>query len=193
MTADVDPDLARLQGVNGWDWRARIVCCDVEDLKRRHVCRSCEIPVRSPRVYCSKRCELVFDRDHFWAPAKARALRAARLDGRDGMIALELVPTAPELTIENLEALIRGRRREVQAILENSYGRPSRIGRVHAYLCARCRQPTTAPEVNHIVPVVGGNRSATCMNHEENLEVLCHSCHVPTTKRQAAERRAAVA
>lgn len=192
MTVDVDPDLERLQGVNGWDWHARIVCCDVEDLKRRHVCRSCEIPLPPRRVYCSKRCELVFDRDHFWAPAKARALLAARLDGPKGL-ALELLPPAPELTLESLEDLIAKRRSDVLIELEERGGRRSRIGRVHAYLCAHCRQPTTAPEVNHIVPVVGGNRSATCLNHEENLEVLCHSCHVPTTRRQAEARRPGVA
>jgi 5-methylcytosine-specific restriction endonuclease McrA len=188
MTADVDPELERLQGVNGWDWHARIVCCDVEELNRRHVCRSCEIPLAPRRVYCSKRCRLIFDEDHFWGQAKSRALRRARLDGAKG-IALELLPPAPAITAESLEKLIRQGRSEVQALLELRGGRRSRIGRVHAYLCAHCRQPTTAPEVNHIVPVVGGNRSATCLNHEENLEVLCHSCHLDATAQQLADRR----
>ena len=39
-------------------------------------------------------------------------------------------------------------------------------------------------EVNHIQPLVGSYRSVTCLNHQTNLEVLCHRCHLATTKEQ---------
>lgn len=36
-------------------------------------------------------------------------------------------------------------------------------------------------EVNHIQPLGGRYRGVTCLNHQENLEVLCHRCHVQAT------------
>jgi hypothetical protein len=36
-------------------------------------------------------------------------------------------------------------------------------------------------EVNHIHPLGGRYRGVTCLNHQENLEVLCHSCHLLVT------------
>jgi hypothetical protein len=36
-------------------------------------------------------------------------------------------------------------------------------------------------EVNHIQPLGGRYRGVTCLNHQENLEVLCHNCHVLAT------------
>lgn len=48
-------------------------------------------------------------------------------------------------------------------------------------------------EVNHIVPRVGGGYGWGCWNHLENLETLCHDCHVVVTNTQRATRRAALA
>ena len=39
-------------------------------------------------------------------------------------------------------------------------------------------------EVNHIQPVNGRRRSVDCQNHQDNLETLCHDCHVSITKQQ---------
>jgi hypothetical protein len=39
-------------------------------------------------------------------------------------------------------------------------------------------------EVNHILPLAGSYRSVTCLNHQTNLEVLCHRCHLLVTKDQ---------
>ena len=39
-------------------------------------------------------------------------------------------------------------------------------------------------EVNHIRPLVGAYRGVTCLNHQSNLEVLCHRCHVSVTNEQ---------
>ena len=39
-------------------------------------------------------------------------------------------------------------------------------------------------EVNHINPVNGRRSHFSCDNHLENLETLCHPCHVAVTKQQ---------
>jgi hypothetical protein len=39
-------------------------------------------------------------------------------------------------------------------------------------------------EVNHIQPLLGSYRRVTCLNHQSNLEVLCHRCHAAVTKGQ---------
>ncbi|HEY7270896.1 MAG TPA: hypothetical protein VH951_13810 [Dehalococcoidia bacterium] len=36
-------------------------------------------------------------------------------------------------------------------------------------------------EVNHIQPLAGRYRGVSCLNHQANLEVLCHACHVLMT------------
>ena len=66
--------------------------------------------------------------------------------------------------------------------------------------CVKCgaegqydwREPEKAVrlEVNHIVPRVGRGYGFGCHNHHDNLETLCHPCHVEVTKQQAANRRA---
>lgn len=43
-------------------------------------------------------------------------------------------------------------------------------------------------EVNHIEPRVGQGYGWGCWNHQDNLETLCHDCHVKVTKAQAADR-----
>lgn len=45
-------------------------------------------------------------------------------------------------------------------------------------------------EVNHIAPLTGSYRGVTCLNHQSNLEVLCHKCHVETTNGQRLIRTA---
>ena len=39
-------------------------------------------------------------------------------------------------------------------------------------------------EVNHIVPVNGQRENFGCSNHQDNLEALCHPCHVEATGAQ---------
>lgn len=46
-------------------------------------------------------------------------------------------------------------------------------------------------EVNHILPLGGAYRGVTCLNHQTNLEVLCHRCHVAVTETQRLNRRVA--
>lgn len=63
-------------------------------------------------------------------------------------------------------------------------------------LCARCGQ--LADEVNHIIPLNASVRWITCLNHQMNLEALCHFCHLDFTypsriaERERKERRHSV-
>ena len=48
----------------------------------------------------------------------------------------------------------------------------------------------TGLEVNHIVPLEGIGYGDGCHNHLDNLETLCHGCHVIVTTRQGRMRKA---
>jgi predicted nucleic acid-binding Zn ribbon protein len=181
LAVDEDLDVTGLQGrqLLSAEWTARIVCCDVLELKRRHVCRMCERPLPPRRVYCSETCRLVFESDHFWGLAKFKAKKRARIQG------LVLDPPGAPLTVEDV---LRGRGAKREAQLRAG-AQEAQVRRYSGYRCERCNGLTEDPEINHITPVIGGNRSVTCLNHEENLELLCHACHVGTTTDQLASRR----
>lgn len=60
-----------------------------------------------------------------------------------------------------------------------------RVGRNRdGWACEMCGVKTLWPEVNHKEPLRGGVRQKTCLNHQDNLEVLCHSCHLGVTAEQ---------
>jgi hypothetical protein len=44
-------------------------------------------------------------------------------------------------------------------------------------------------EVNHIQPLAGSYRLVSCLNHQVNLEVLCHRCHAAVTREQSSRER----
>ena len=44
-------------------------------------------------------------------------------------------------------------------------------------------------EVNHKIPLLGAYRLVSCGNHQSNLEVLCHACHLAATAAQRLGRR----
>jgi hypothetical protein len=48
------------------------------------------------------------------------------------------------------------------------------------------------PEVNHVEPRWGAGYGTGCWNHQTNLQVLCHECHVAETARQKRERIAGI-
>lgn len=58
------------------------------------------------------------------------------------------------------------------------------------YRCETCGSNDRI-EVNHIQPVVGAGYRLACHHHLDNLEVLCHDCHVQVTNAQRAARKAA--
>ncbi len=43
-------------------------------------------------------------------------------------------------------------------------------------------------EVNHVIPRVGKGYGFGCHHHQDNLEVLCHACHVKVTNQQRQAR-----
>lgn len=54
--------------------------------------------------------------------------------------------------------------------------------------CDDCGALTAHPEVNHVEPREGAGYGNGCWNHQTNLQVLCHPCHVAETTRQIRER-----
>lgn len=49
--------------------------------------------------------------------------------------------------------------------------------------CAKCGREH-ADEVHHKMPMNGQRDTFSCLHHQENLEVLCHACHVAATREQ---------
>lgn len=60
--------------------------------------------------------------------------------------------------------------------------------KITAFRCNGCGSLTSRPEVNHIAPVNGVRTWRSCLNHQSNLEVLCHACHSLVTAEQSRER-----
>lgn len=54
--------------------------------------------------------------------------------------------------------------------------------------CVKCGS-TEKLEVNHINPRNGAGYGFSCGHHLDNLEVLCHTCHVKVTNEQRKARK----
>lgn len=63
-----------------------------------------------------------------------------------------------------------------------------RAGGRSGWTCAHCGGCEGSPEVNHIGPLYGWGYGDGCHNHQDNLEVLCHGCHVRVTGQQREAR-----
>lgn len=148
-------------------WVDLITCRGIQALKADRMCRWCIQPLEDRRqiVSCSPECTRGFDLNHFWSQARHEALRRA---------IVAWVP--PRFTPRH-----------------DTWDPRIAIEYSGHYCCAHCLEATTSPEVNHIVPVEGGARSVTCLNHQTNLEVLCHACHLVVTNHQLALRRERIA
>lgn len=48
-------------------------------------------------------------------------------------------------------------------------------------ICTECKSPAT--EVHHLFPLNGAYRANSCLNHQDNLQALCHACHERKRKR----------
>ena len=51
------------------------------------------------------------------------------------------------------------------------------------YECATCGSASYKVEVDHRQRLNGSVRWMSCFNHQSNLQVLCHPCHVAKTTR----------
>jgi len=67
-----------------------------------------------------------------------------------------------------------------------SYSREAALRR-DGWACVTCGSKKDL-EVNHIQPRRGRGYDAGCAHHQENLETLCHDCHVKVTKQQRRDR-----
>jgi 5-methylcytosine-specific restriction endonuclease McrA len=56
------------------------------------------------------------------------------------------------------------------------------------FACVKCGNKEKL-EVNHIEPRNGQGYLSGCWNHLDNLETLCHECHVRITTEQIRERK----
>lgn len=84
----------------------------------------------------------------------------------------------------------RAARRRAKWACERCGFKPSEVRRDSTLRATYARHELRL-EVNHILPLAGGYRSVTCMNHQSNLEVLCYRCHLTVTKGQRSARATA--
>lgn len=133
--------------------------CKPHDLGQ---CRNCgEPPTGRFTYYCGAACRDVFEGDHFWNTARWSAIDQASIFKPlpAGKRALPNTARLPDDTIA-------WRQRQ-------------------GSICACCgRGRFGEGEVNHIAPVNGDRGFFSCANHQDNLEVLCHQCHVMATREQ---------
>jgi len=119
-------------------------------------CRQCGQDITRGRAYCSMPCSDTFQQNHFWNTARWHAI-------------------------------------SLSSPLDADHVR--RIGMEVAAVCARCGGPARAvawhgmywpPEVNHKTPLNGVRPHFGCCHHQENLECVCHPCHVAIGVEQRA-------
>ncbi len=131
--------------------------CKSHDLGQ---CRNCGRPPTGRfTYYCGAACRDVFEADHFWSTARWTAIDQASI--------FRIIPA--------------GARAKKAHLPDETIAWQQRRGSV----CACCgRMGFGEGEVNHIAPVNGERGFFSCANHQDNLEVLCHPCHVMATREQ---------
>ena len=123
-------------------------------------CRQCGKLITQGRAYCSGVCSDTFQRNHFWNTARHEAIRASmREEQKDA--------NGRWLTYDERAVCARcgGPARAVR------YPETIENGRVYA-------AGYWAPEVNHKKPLNGDRPDFGCCHHQDNLECVCHPCHV---------------
>lgn len=56
------------------------------------------------------------------------------------------------------------------------------------YTCVECGTTAAVLEVDHIEPCWGKHAQNGCHHHLDNLQTLCHDCHVAKTNKAARDR-----
>ena len=121
-------------------------------------CRQCGKAITNGRAYCSGACSDTFQKNHFWNTARWEAIRASISADKD---------TIRQQGMEHLAVCARcGGPARAVAIPEKVEN-----GRVY-------HASYWAPEVNHKVPLNGIRPHFGCCHHQDNLECVCHPCHV---------------
>lgn len=141
--------------------------------KRQPACIVCggELPPRR-RSYCSDEHARWFVENHDWTTA-----RHAAWTENNKVNCVE---------IETEETYYNHVTKEVA----------KRIIKIKRPACSRCGEAEstygannflhTQLEVDHIIPLNGSPRGKTCLNHQTNLRVVCHRCHLILTAEQRA-------
>lgn len=161
---------------------------------QRGVCRVCGITLTGRRTaWCSDRHRLIWWNQHDWKAARRLAVeRDAGVCQRCGVTTRSMWdrrwrahPNAPvEPKYDSARTSEPGYREEWQRAYKNWHDSWEAFLRDFAL--------DLAPEVNHIEPRSGKGYGMGCHNHADNLETLCHSCHVEVTESQRNLRRLAV-
>lgn len=139
-------------------------CClsswDGDDANCRH-CNALLLGRR--RAWCSNSCFAWFLKNHKYSRARA----AARLRARAAC-------DCPDSEFRYRTSSGSWRRRPKHSVCR---------------VCGKCEPRLVADgkgrlECNHIQPVLGQRRGWSCLNHEDNLEMLCHEDHLEVTRGQ---------
>lgn len=113
------------------------------------------------RRWCSEKCERAYWANHAWTMARHEAwVRASGLSREQ----LDELWRTDRLTLRELA------RCDECGATERDLPYPQGL------------------EVNHVDPRLGAGYDNGCWNHQTNLQVLCHPCHVVETNRQRHER-----
>lgn len=162
--------------------RLAIRCIDPARLritKKQTNCVICDEPIIGRGIkYCSTKCADNFYCNHQWTAASNEAQKRNR--------AVNFITRIE--TRDYPEVAAHWHREAIPAYSKDYTFTYS--------CCSMCLKPAGLPEykwqeslarrleVDHILPMNGGNRALTCMNHQENLRVICHECHLEVTKEQ---------
>ena len=164
---------------------------------RQHVAGRCdwdgELLPKGRRRWCSKACSDEYHAAHDWKTArKTRVQKDAGLCQSCGVQTVDggdprwrKHPSAP------VEPQWDQRAFQADPVGYRAAHRTSRTdyGKAWKRFYAEFVLPLTA-EVNHVDPRVGSGYGFGCWNHQDNLETLCHRCHVRVTTQQRKDRRA---
>ncbi len=120
-----------------------------------HGCRQCGKAITWRSATCSHRCSRLFGINHFWQDARQHAA---------------FVKNLPGYTLEGYLAGTWDYRAQWYELRT----------------CPKCERTFSAHalEVNHIHPLNGNRASFGCGHHQDNLEAICHDCHVEITTQQ---------
>lgn len=157
-------------------------------------CHACETPLpltrsgrpHKGRRWCSEECSRSWARNHVWAVARDAAVsrdggRCVRTDRHEDeeTVRADLAAQAEELRAE----LDEYHRREIS---DHDYDLWRDLLRRRRALDAELQERigTRDLEVNHREPRNGDGYGVGCWHHLDNLETLCHGCHVEETTRQ---------
>lgn len=154
--------------------RFEVVETERRTLQRRLTCVACERPLKGRQSkWCSKDCSRLYGQNHYWTEARAAALL------RDGRICrrCKAGPGKAPLLTALLIVLMPA---SGLSLTDVEFW----LWRSHPDEAAACE--ATSLEVNHVRPRRGKGYGSGCHHHLENLEVLCHQCHVDVT---VAQRR----